>query len=267
MFSTLPHRPLFAATDFHLGSPDYRASRDRERRVVKWLEYCAAENPGGIFLLGDTFDFWFEYKSAVPRGFTRLLGCLATIHDAGIPVAAWTGNHDMWIFDYLPEETGITLFRTHQRLNLAGISTLVGHGDGLGPGEGLYKFLKKVFANRLCQEAFGFLHPNVGMWIAHNWSNGSRSSHGTADMAFKGEKEYLWQWCKEQHMLDPAPELYLFGHRHLPLWLPVGDKAHYLNLGDWFRTGLYAKFREGSVEVFTEHHQPITLQDGVLQIP
>ena len=259
--------PVFAATDFHLGSPSYKdtASRDRERRVVKWLEYCAAENAGQILLLGDTFDFWFEYRSAVPRGFTRLLGCLARLHDAGIPVSAWTGNHDMWIFDYLPEETGITLYRKPERLELGGIRCLVGHGDGLGPGERVYKVLKWFFASKACQQLFGFLHPNVGMWIAHNWSNNSRQSHGPTDTTFKGDEEYIWQWAKEQHAKDPWPQLYLFGHRHLPLWLPVGENAHYLNLGDWFNEGRYAKIENGQVRLFTESHKPIMLKEGLIK--
>jgi len=256
---------VFAATDFHLGSPTYAASRERERRVVRWLDYCGKEGASEVLLLGDTFDFWFEYKTAVPRGFTRLLGAISALTDAGVAVHMWTGNHDMWIFDYLPEETGVALHRTPQRMSLAGVPALVGHGDGLGPGEHGYKFLKKAFANRFCQEAFGFLHPNVGVWIAQTWSSGSRQSHGTADQNFKGQHEYLWQWAKEQHALNAEPRLYMFGHRHLPLWLPVGAGANYLNLGDWFGTGLYARIQNGQVQVFTEQHLAIELQDGVIR--
>lgn len=265
MFTPLPDRPVFVATDFHLGSPSYDAplSREREKRVAHWLEYCLEQGAGAVLLLGDTFDFWFEYRRAVPRGFTRLLGALSRLQDAGIPVAVWTGNHDMWIFDYLPEETGVSVFRKPVRMELGGMRCLVGHGDGLGPGEYGYKMLKRVFASPLCQWAFGFLHPNVGMWIAQNWSNGSRSSHGHDDQAFKGEQEYLWQWTKEQHAQDGWPQLYLFGHRHLPLWLPVGD-AHYLNLGDWFATGLYARIEAGALQLFSERHEPVSLQEGVL---
>jgi UDP-2,3-diacylglucosamine hydrolase len=150
-------------------------------------------------------------------------------------------------------------------MDLSGIPAIVGHGDGLGPGEHFYKLLKAVFANRLCQEAFGFLHPNVGLWIAHQWSNGSRSGHSEKEMAFKGEKEFLWQWAKEQHAQDATPHLYLFGHRHLPLWLPVGTNAHYLNLGDWFSKGLYAKFSDNAVSLSTEDHQEVDLIEGVLR--
>ncbi len=266
----LPHpqlMPVFAATDFHLGSPSYGESRAREQRVVRWLEHCAEAGASQIWLLGDTFDFWFEYRRAVPKGFTRLLGSLARLHDAGVQVSAWTGNHDMWIFDYLPTETGLHLYRQPTRLEAEGLRCLVGHGDGLGPGERLYKVLKKAFASPLCQQAFGFLHPNVGMWIAQNWSNNSRRSHGPADQSFKGEQEYIWQWAQAQHAIDAWPDLYLFGHRHLAMWLPVGSTAHYLNLGDWFGTGMYARLANGQVEVFTEQHRPVPLAAGPLPQP
>jgi UDP-2,3-diacylglucosamine hydrolase len=223
---------IYFAGDFHLGAPDAPRSLAREKMIVSWLEqirHDAAE----IYLLGDLFDFWFEYKHAVPRGFTRLLGKLSELTDSGIPVHVFTGNHDMWIFDYLPSECGIILHRKPIERVWNGKKFYIGHGDGLGPGDHGYKFIKKVFASKVCQWLFARLHPNFGIWLASRMSGYSRKSTGDKDLKFLGEEnEWLVQYCKEvlqkQHF-----DYFIFGHRHLPLEISVGPTSTYFNAGDW----------------------------------
>ena len=158
-------KSIYFASDFHLGAPDYESSRIREDLIVSWLDEIA-DQAEEIFLVGDLFDFWFEYKKVIPKGFVRLQGKIAELTDRGIKVTVFTGNHDMWMFDYLPKELGVELYREPIRRDFAGKSFLIGHGDGLGPGDKSYKFLKKVFANPVSQWLFARLHPNFGMRIA-----------------------------------------------------------------------------------------------------
>ncbi|MDP5075392.1 MAG: UDP-2,3-diacylglucosamine diphosphatase, partial [Flavobacteriales bacterium] len=168
---------VYFASDFHLGAPNFEESLVREKKVVQWLEEVR-KDASEIFLVGDVFDFWFEYKRAVPRGFTRLLGKISEITDSGIPVHWFIGNHDMWIFDYLPQECGITLHRAPIVREWNGKKYFIGHGDGLGPGDNGYKILKKFFASNFCQWLFARLHPNFGIWLAQKSSGYSRSVSG-----------------------------------------------------------------------------------------
>ena len=240
---------LYLATDFHLGTPTYAASRAREDRVVRWLEQITP-TCGALMLLGDVFDFWFDYGRVVPKGFVRLQAALARLTDAGVPVTLFTGNHDMWMFDYLPQELGVQIVRQPTTYAIGQKQFIIGHGDGLGPGDGFYKFLKRFFASRFCQRAFALIHPDVGLRIAQGWSGHSRNANGQADADFKGENEYLWQWCLAEEA-QHHHEAYIFGHRHLYLDLPVGTASRYLNLGDWFSpTARYARISaEGEIEV------------------
>ena len=158
-------KKIYFASDFHLGAPDYESSLVREKKIVSWLNHIE-KDAAEIFLVGDIFDFWFEYKRAIPRGFARLQGKIADLTDKGIPVHVFTGNHDMWIFDYLPKELGVQLHREPIEREFFGKKYFIGHGDGLGPSDKGYKFLKKVFANKFCQWCFARLHPNFGIWLA-----------------------------------------------------------------------------------------------------
>ena len=235
------NKKIYFASDFHLGAPDYATSLEREKRIVKWLDEIK-NDAEEIFLVGDLFDFWFEYKTVVPRGFVRVLGKIAELTDCGIPVHLFTGNHDMWIFDYLPKELNIILHREPIEREFNGKKFLIGHGDGLGPGDRGYKFLKKVFANKVCQFLFGFIHPDIGMRIANFWSHRSRIFNKDSDEKFLGEdQEWLVVYCKEvlqkQHF-----DYFIFGHRHLPLDIKLTDKSRYINLGEWFKTNSYAVF-------------------------
>jgi UDP-2,3-diacylglucosamine hydrolase len=200
----------------------------------------ARKDAAEIFLVGDIFDFWFEYKRVVPRGYTRLLGKISEITDSGIPVHVFTGNHDMWIFDYLPEECGVTLHRESIERTWNGKTFMIGHGDGLGPGDHGYKFIKKVFANKVCQWLFARLHPNFGIWLASSLSGYSRTTTGDKDRKFLGEEnEWLIIYCKEV-LQKKQYDYFIFGHRHLPLDFRLSDSARYINLGEWLNTESYA---------------------------
>src|SRR5688572_30696115 len=190
--NNLQNKKIYFAADFHLGVPDYDSSLARERVIIQWLN-SIRHDAHAIYLLGDIFDFWFEYKYTVPKGFIRLQGKLAELRDAGIPIFFFTGNHDMWMFDYFPKELDIPVFREPQLLSVGQHKLFIGHGDGLGPGDRTYKFLKKIFNSKICQWLFARIHPNLGMAIAHRWSKSSRISNQKREETFQGEAgEYLW---------------------------------------------------------------------------
>ncbi|HLT71964.1 MAG TPA: UDP-2,3-diacylglucosamine diphosphatase [Cyclobacteriaceae bacterium] len=236
-----PGRRIYFASDFHLGTPDAEDSLKRERKVVAWLQ-SIRHDAHAIFLLGDIFDFWFEYTYSIPKGFIRLQGKLAELRDEGIPIAFFTGNHDMWMFDYFPKELGIPIYRKPQVLQVGHHRLLIGHGDGLGPGDRVYKFQKKFFDSALCQWLFARIHPNLGIGIARYWSRKSRISNTKKEEKFSGEEnEFLLTYCrdleKKQHH-----DYYVFGHRHLPLDLAVNSNSRYINLGEWVNFSTYAEY-------------------------
>tara|TARA_B100001057_G_scaffold495295_1_gene593953 strand:- start:651 stop:1409 length:759 start_codon:yes stop_codon:yes gene_type:complete len=232
---------IYFASDFHLGAPSYEASREREQRIVEWMDSIFPDCKE-LYLVGDLFDFWFEYKKAIPKGFVRLQGKIAQFSDAGISVHVFTGNHDMWMFDYLPQELGVELHRKPIRKTYNGKEFLIGHGDGLGPGDHGYKFIKKVFASPLAQWLFARLHPNFGISLADFWSGKSRAANQENDEKFLGEEnEWLAIYCKE-YLKKEHIDYFIFDHRHLPLDLKVGENSRYLNLGEWINYQTYAVF-------------------------
>lgn len=241
---------IYFASDFHLGVPNHEKSLVREKLIVKWLDEIKGD-AAEIYLMGDIFDFWFEYRHTAPKGFIRLLGKIAEITDSGIPVTFFTGNHDMWMFNYLPQELGITIHREPIRRTFSGKTFFLGHGDGLGPGDHGYKFIKKVFANPFCQWLFARLHPNVGMGMARYWSHKSRLSNGPEDEKYNGpEHEWLAIYAKEilekEHI-----DYFVFGHRHLPLDIQLNEKSKYINLGEWVNYNTYAVFDGERLELKT----------------
>lgn len=243
-------KKIYFASDFHLGVPDYESSLIREKRIIAWLN-SIQHDAHSIYLLGDIFDFWFEYKYTVPKGFIRLLGKLAELRDAGIPIYFFTGNHDMWMFDYFPKELGIPIYREPKLLEVGNHRLLVGHGDGLGPGDLTYKFLKKFFASKICQWLFARIHPNLGMAIAHQWSKKSRIANIKREEKFEGEeREFLWHYCRDLEKRQHH-DFYIFGHRHLPLNLKVGDNSTYLNIGEWVNFNTYAVYDGTNLELKT----------------
>ena len=234
-------KKLYFASDFHLGVPDHDSSIAREKRIVKWLDVVSADAQA-IYLLGDIFDFWFEYRHAIPRGFIRIQGKLAELRDKGLPIYFFTGNHDMWMFDYFEKELGIIIYREPQVLEIGHHKLLIGHGDGLGPGDNMYNFLKKFFNSSICQWLFARLHPNLGIGIANYWSKQSRISNTKMEERFEGEEnEFLLTYCRELEKYNHH-DFYVFGHRHLPLDLKVGENSRYLNLGEWVHFNTYAEY-------------------------
>lgn len=229
----------YFASDFHLGVPNYASSLERERLVISWLDEVKVD-ADEIFLVGDLFDFWFEYKHAIPKGFIRFQGKIAEIVDSGITVHFFIGNHDMWMFDYFEKELGVQLHRAPIIREVNGYRLYIGHGDGLGPGDYGYKFIKQLFSNKFFQWCFARLHPNFGIGIANFFSRKSRAKTGDSDAVFHGkENEWLASYCEEILKKQPI-DYFIFGHRHLPLDLEVGTTSRYINLGDWLRYNTYA---------------------------
>jgi UDP-2,3-diacylglucosamine hydrolase len=230
----------YFASDFHLGTPDVSSSRKRENEIIAWLDYIE-KDAEELFLIGDIFDFWFEYKTVIPKGYVRLQAKIAQFVEKGIPVHFFKGNHDMWMFDYFQEELGIHLHSDEYCFEKNGKRFFVAHGDGLGPGDYKYKFIKRVFRNPLCQWAFARLHPNFGLSIANYFSRSSRKSGQSKDMVYAGkEQEWLYQFALSHHSSDPK-DFYIFGHRHLPLELKIKDGT-YINTGEWLYAQTFARF-------------------------
>jgi len=241
-------KKIFFISDFHLGAPTPQKSLEREKKIVRFLDQIKAE-ASEIFILGDLFDFWYEYKKVVPRGYVRILGKLAELTDIGIRIHFFVGNHDMWMNDYFQKELNIDVYFEPHPFELDGKKFLIGHGDGLGPGDKGYKFIKKVFRNPVCQWLFGILPPAIGMGIADYFSRKSRAQTGTTDEKFLGEEnEWLVIYSKEilktQHY-----DYFVFGHRHLPLDIPLSENSRYVNLGDWIRYYSYAVLENGELSL------------------
>lgn len=244
----LHQKKIFFASDFHLGAPDDASSKIREDKIIKWLDSIQNE-AAAIFLVGDIFDFWFEYDKVIPKGFIRFLGKIAQLRERDIPIFFFNGNHDLWMDDYFTKELGIPVFDHPIEVLVENKKFLIGHGDGLGPGDRQYKFLKKIFTNPVCQWFFKWLHPDLGIRLAQKWSKSSRiTSLQNNENDFKGEDEWIWAYCKQveknQHF-----DFYIFGHRHLPLDLPVGNSSRYLNLGEWVNQFTYGVFDGEEFEI------------------
>ena len=238
-------KSIYFASDFHLGVPDEQSSRAREHAVVRWLDFVKTDAKE-IYLVGDVFDFWFEYNKVIPKGFARLQGKIAEIVDSGIPVYFFTGNHDMWMFDYFEKELGVKIYRDNIIRENFGMRVLIGHGDGLGPGDYSYKFLKKVFASTICQWLFARIHPNLGLWIADKWSRSSRIANDSKEKFLGEEQEWLAVYAKEV-LLKEHFDYFIFGHRHLPLEIKLNDKSTYVNLGEWVHHRTYAQWNEDGI--------------------
>ncbi len=235
-------KKTYFASDFHLGVGAKYSSREREQQIIRWLE-MVEKDAEALYLIGDVFEFWFEYPSVVPKGYVRLLGKLATMRDAGLPIYFFTGNHDIWMFQYFEEELGIPTYRQPIAVEIQGKHFYIGHGDGLGPGDIGYKWLKKVFTNRFCQTLFSWLHPTLGMKLAGYSSKKSREAKYDQKKVWQGEeKEWLVAYC--QRKLDTLPaDFFVFGHRHLPTDFLLKNKtSRYINTGDWLYHNSYAVF-------------------------
>lgn len=245
---TTQSKKIYFASDFHFGVPDYAKSLDREKLVVQWLEEIS-KDADAIYIVGDIFDFWFEYKQAIPKGFVRFQGKIAELTDKGIEIHFFTGNHDMWMFGYLENELGVTIHREPIVVEVNGKKLYIGHGDGLGPGDKGYKLIKKIFSNRFFQWCFARFHPNFGIWIANYFSQSSRAATGDTDEKYLGEEnEWLAIYAKE-YLQKEHIDYFIFGHRHLPIILPVGENSMYYNLGEWLNYCTYGVLEEGKFEL------------------
>ncbi len=234
-------KKIYFLSDFHLGIPDHASSIAREKKVVAFLQK-ASNDAAVVFILGDLFDFWFEYKSVVPKGFVRILGKLAEITDKGIPVHFFVGNHDMWMSGYFEKELNIPVYFQAKEFKFNGKTFLIGHGDGLGPSDHGYKFIKKIFRSPISKFIFGILPPRIGMSIAHYFSKSSRTVTGNTDEKFLGEEnEWLVLYCRDV-LKSKHYDYFIFGHRHLPIDFPLNDQSRYINLGDWIRYDSFAEF-------------------------
>jgi len=245
------NQKVYFASDNHLGAPSFKASLPREKKFVAWLDTITAD-AAALFLMGDLFDFWFEYKTVVPKGFTRTLGKLAELSDAGIPIYYFVGNHDLWMNGYFEEELNIPVFHEPQTLTVGSASFLIGHGDGLGPGDLGFKRMKKVFTNPVSKWFFRWLHPDLGVPFAQYLSVNNKIISGDADAKFLGDdKEWLVQYCKRK-LETQHYDYFIFGHRHLPLEIDLNGKSTYVNLGDWVNYFTYAIFdgKKLSLETF-----------------
>jgi UDP-2,3-diacylglucosamine hydrolase len=237
------NKKLYFISDMHLGAPDYAKSLAREQKLIRFLQ-SIEQDAQAVFLVGDTFDFWFEYQHVVPKYFVRFFAKLIDLKEKGIEVYVFTGNHDLWLNDYLQKEIGATIY--HQKVELQLVSTnctknvLVAHGDGLGPKDRKYKILKKIFTNPICQWLFRWLHPDIGIKIAQAWSRHSFTDPSIE--VFHGEdKEWLIQYCKRK-LTEKHYDYFVMGHRHLPMEIKLNEKSTYLNLGDWIVNSNYAVF-------------------------
>lgn len=241
-------KKIYFLSDFHLGAPDSNASLEREKLIISFLDGIK-QDATEIFLVGDLFDFWYEYKKVVPKGHVRLLGKLAELSDAGIQLHYFVGNHDMWLRNYFQKDLGIAVYFHPQEFERNGKTFLVGHGDGLGPKDHKYKMLKKIFRNPLSKWLFGIFPPQWGIGLANYFSRRSRQQTGATEEVFLGDdKEWLLIYCQETlkaRMQDSSKkniDFFVFGHRHLPIDYRLNDKSRYINLGDWISFYTYAVF-------------------------
>jgi len=231
---------LYFASDFHLGSPSYASSRVREDKLVRWLDMIKAD-AAEVFIMGDAFDFWFEYKTVVPKGYIRYFGKLAELADAGIKINIFKGNHDMWVFDYFTKEFGATIISDELVIERNGKKFFLHHGDGLGPGDRKYKFLKNFFRSKFCQWLFERLHPNLGVGIANRWSTHSRDENLKVPDVILAKQEYTIIFCREL-LKTEFYDYMIFGHRHKPMDIQLTEKSRYINLGEWLDACSYAEF-------------------------
>jgi UDP-2,3-diacylglucosamine hydrolase len=231
---------IYFASDFHLGLSAGSHPLEREKKVVKWLNSITPDAIE-IYLLGDIFDFWWEYKLVVPRGFTRFLGTASAIYDSGIPIHFFTGNHDMWTSDYLSTECGFIIHTTPCTTSFNGKKFHLAHGEGLGSKDLGYKILLSIFRNKPLRKLYSALHPRIGLGIGHRWSLNSRLAKGVSGEFFGEDGEDLIRYAKKV-LLNEKIDYFIFGHRHLAMTYKLKDGAEIVFLGDWLRTGNFVEW-------------------------
>ena len=244
----LQGKKLFFASDFHLGAPSHQESKTREKRIIRWLDQISDE-AAAVFLVGDIFDFWFEYGEVIPKGFIPFISKISQLRDKGIPVLFFTGNHDLWMNDYFETELNIPVYHDNKEFTFNGKTFLIGHGDGKGPGDMGYKRMKKVFTNPFSKWLFRWLHPDIGVKLAQYLSVKNKLISGAEDVKYLGEdNEWLVQYCKRK-LETKHYDFFVFGHRHLPLNIDLKENSKYINLGDWIGYFTYGVFDGEKMEL------------------
>ncbi len=231
---------IYFASDFHLGMYPAEQSRERELYLVKWLDQIR-DSASELWLLGDVFDYWFEYSKVVPKGFVRFLGKLAELADNGVSIHIFSGNHDVWLFDYLPKEIGATIHHDPVKIIRNEKSFFLSHGDGLTKMDRGYLFLKSIFRSKFLQWLYARLHPNGTAAFAQWWSKKSRYGKEMV-YPFKGDSEEQILFAKEMLEKDPSIDIFLFGHRHLPFDVEIVPGKRAICLGDWITHFSYGIF-------------------------
>ncbi len=249
-------KKVYFLADAHLGIETKNHSGiEREKILVKWLDEVK-NDAYAIFLMGDIFDFWFEYKRVIPKGFSRFFGKICELTDSGLPVYYFTGNHDMWTFGYFEKEIGVKVYREPIIIEINRKKFYVAHGDGLGPYDKSYNFLKKIFRNRFFQFLFRIFHPDCGIKIAHLWSGRSRNNHKYPKNVIY-ENEWLVKYARI--VLEKKDVNYfVFGHRHIAFQHELSQKCVFTNLGDWVKNFSYAVFDGENFELkffLKDHNQ------------
>ena len=248
------HKKVYFVSDVHLGAPALKNNQEREMAFVGWLDEIK-KDASHLFLMGDIFDFWFEYKKVVPRGFTRTLGKIAEISDSGIEVHFFTGNHDVWVFDYLPNELGLILHRNEYKTILGNKCFFLAHGDGLDLSDKGYLLLKKIFNSRILQWLFARLHPNFSLSLGHLWSKHSRISKGVSGEDFKGTSNEGMFIFAESILRTEKFDYFIFGHRHVMVDCQIGTNSRFINLGDWINHFSYGVFDRQKFELKQYNYQ------------
>jgi UDP-2,3-diacylglucosamine hydrolase len=240
-------KKIYFASDFHLGAPNPEKSLERELKIIKWIDEIKFDAQTIVFN-GDVFDFWFEYKYVIPKGFVRFQAKLYELAELKIQLMFFKGNHDLWMFDYFEEQYGAIVSRKPIQFLIGNKKLFVVHGDGYGPGDSIHKAILLIFESRFFQKLFTLFPSNFAYWIAETWSKSSRASHSEREEKFLGEKEWLWSFAKETEKTEHH-DYYVFGHRHLPLELPVSYNSIYINLGDWLKYYTYGVFDGNQLEL------------------
>jgi UDP-2,3-diacylglucosamine hydrolase len=238
---------IYFASDMHLGLFPYDKSMEREKLIVKWLDSIKPDAKV-LFLLGDIFDFWYEYRKVIPKGFTRFLGKLAELADMGVEIHFFTGNHDVWAFDYLPKEIGLTIHRQDISFAINNKQFLIGHGDELCPTDYGYRILKSIFKTKFLQFLFSRLHPNLALAFGHTWSKHSRLSKGVAEAFLGEEKEHQIVYARK-YLKHSQVDYFVYGHRHIPMDFNLTATSRLINLGEWIYSNSYAVFDGMNMEL------------------
>ena len=240
-------KSIYFSSDNHLGAPNYSDSLIREKLFISWLDKIK-KDAQVIFLLGDLFDFWFEYYKSVPKGFTRILGKLSELSDSGIKIYFFVGNHDYWTRDYFQKEIGMEVLKKPTEFKINNKVFFIGHGDGLGPGDFKYKFLKRIFRNPLFIFLFRINYPWFGIPLGNFFSRKNKILSGN-NIKFKSkENEILYHFCKKKLNVKHY-DFFVFGHRHLPLKIELGNNSYYFNTGDWINHYSFLHFKDDSLEL------------------